>query len=141
MPETRNLDTATLGQMWRNLSCRKASRAKFWRNVSPTWAKNVAKFGEKISPIFILQFPGEVAARNFTKNWQQIRLSVTKFLHRETLGAWGHKILIFSKAEGVDEVCCAAAKFVAKFRACFAHISSTRNLPPTLHRKFHHGFV
>ena len=36
-------------------------RRKKWRNVSP---------------IFVLQFPGKVVARNFTKNWRQIRLVV-----------------------------------------------------------------
>ena len=55
---------------------RKASRAKFWRNVSPTWAKNAAKKWRIFSPIFVLQFPGKVVARNFTKNWRQIRLVV-----------------------------------------------------------------
>ena len=39
---------------------------------------------------FVLQFPGKVAARNFTKKSSTSPTShETKFLHRETLGAWG----------------------------------------------------
>ena len=38
------------------------------RNFSRTRAKNAAKIWRKILQIFALEFPGKVAARNFTKN-------------------------------------------------------------------------
>ena len=40
------------------------------------FAKNAAKKWRIFLPIFVLQFPGKVGARNFTKNWRQIRLAV-----------------------------------------------------------------
>ena len=50
-----------------------APRAKFWWSVSPTWAKNAANiFGNFFSPIFVLQFPGKVGARNFMKNPREV---------------------------------------------------------------------
>ena len=52
------------------------------------------KFGEKFRHIFVLQFPGEVAARNFKKNWRQIRLAVKqKSFTAKLWGAWGRILL------------------------------------------------
>ena len=45
------------------------------------------KCGETLANIFILQCPGQVAARNFTKNHPQTpQATKPKFFHRETLG-------------------------------------------------------
>ena len=66
----------------------KGSRAKAWRIISPTWAKNMmANIWRKTSPIWVLQFPGKVAARNVTKNPRQIprAMKQTKLSHSETL--------------------------------------------------------
>ena len=87
---TTKLRFGKLRSCWPFTLCQEAPSAKFWRIFSPTRVKNVAKIWRKISPMFVLQFPGEVAARNFTKNWRQIRLVVTP--HCKTLGAWGHNL-------------------------------------------------
>ena len=50
----------------------KALRAKFWWKFAPMWAKNAAKIWRNFSPIFVLQFPGKVGARHFTKIPRQI---------------------------------------------------------------------
>ena len=47
---------------------RNPPRAKFLRNFSKRSAKNAAKFWRNFSQIFVLQFPGKMAAKNFTKN-------------------------------------------------------------------------
>ena len=74
--------------------CRKAPRAKFWWNFSPTWAKNAAKKWRNVSPIFVLQFPGKVGAINFTRNWRQIRLAVKyKILSPRDSGSLGEAYL------------------------------------------------
>ena len=46
---------------------------KCFADVGEKCGENLAK---NFSPILVLQFPGEVAARNFTKNCRQIRLGV-----------------------------------------------------------------
>ena len=50
------------------LLCPQSPRAKFLRNFSKTSPKNAAKFWRNVSQIFVLQFPGKMAAKNFTKN-------------------------------------------------------------------------
>ena len=59
-------------------------RAKFLRNFSKRSAKDAAKFWRNISQIFVLQFPGKMAAKNFTKNLHQI-----KFFHCCNSGGLG----------------------------------------------------
>ena len=57
------------------------------------------------------------------------------------------EILISNQAEGVDEVRRNLGRnlrrnFAAKFSCLFcAYFTPPKNLPPTLHRKFHCGFV
>ena len=58
----------------------KSPRVKFWQIFSPTWAKNAVKKWRNCSPIFVLQFPGKVGARNFAKNWRQFGWPWNKIL-------------------------------------------------------------
>ena len=74
------------------LLCRKAPRAKFWRNFSPTWAKNAAKKMAK----FFADFRPSISRKSGRKKFHE-KLATNsagreiKFFHRETLGGWGHK--------------------------------------------------
>ena len=75
----------------------KSPRAKFLRNFSKRSAKNAAKFWRNFSQIFVLQFPGKMAAKNFTKNPRHFpRCTKLSFFTAATLGASGPKNAIFS---------------------------------------------
>ena len=65
-----------------DLLCPQSPRAKFLRNFSKRSAKNAAKFWRKFSQIFVLQFPGKMAAKNFTKNPRHFpRCTKLSFFH------------------------------------------------------------
>ena len=72
--------------------CPQSPRAKFLRNFSKRSAKNAAKFWRNFSQIFVLQFPGKMAAKNFTKNPRHFpRCTKLSFFTAATLGASGPK--------------------------------------------------
>ena len=77
--------------------CPQSPRAKFLRNVSKRSAKNPAKFWRNFSQIFVLQFPGKVGARKFTKNPRHFpRCTKLSFFTAASLGASGpNKTQIF----------------------------------------------
>ena len=71
-------------------------RGKFWPVNFKRLAINVAKFCRNFSQIFVLQFPGNMAARNFTQIPPHMRTSNStgrepKFFHCDTLGVGGPK--------------------------------------------------
>ena len=62
------------------------------RNFSKRSAKNAAKFWRNFSQIFVLQFPGKMAAKNITKNPRHFpRCTKLSFFTAATLGASGPK--------------------------------------------------
>ena len=66
------------------------------RNFSKRSAKNAAKFWRNFSQIFVLQFPGKMAAKNFTKNPRHFpRCTKLSFFTAATLGASGPNALFF----------------------------------------------
>ena len=66
------------------------ARAKFLRNFSKRSAKDAAKFWRNFSQIFVLQFPGKMAAKNFTKNPRHFpRCTKLSFFTAATRGASG----------------------------------------------------
>ena len=68
-------------------------RAKFLRNFSKRSAKNAAKFWRNFSQIFVLQFPGKMAAKIFTKNPRHFpRCTKLSFFTAATLGASGPSV-------------------------------------------------
>ena len=72
--------------------CPQSPRAKFLRNFSKRSAKNAAKFWRNVSQIFVLQFPGRMATKNFTKNPRHFpRCTKLSFFTAATLGASGPK--------------------------------------------------
>ena len=67
---------------------RNPPRAKFLRNFSKRSAKNAANFWRNFSQIFVLQFPGKMAAKNFTKNPRHFpRCTKLSLFTAATLGA------------------------------------------------------
>ena len=79
-----------------NNLCPQSSRAKFLRNFSKRSAKNAAKFWRNFSQIFVLQSPGKMAAKNFTKNPRHFpRCTKLSFFTAATLGASGPNNLFF----------------------------------------------
>ena len=80
----------TLRSAANNLLCPQSPRAKFLRNFSRRSAKNAAKFWRNFSQIFVLQFPGKMAAKNFTKNPRHFPwCTKLSFFTAATLGALG----------------------------------------------------
>ena len=70
--------------------CEKSPRAKFLRHISKRSAKNAAKFWRNCSQSFVLQFPGKMAAKNFTKNPRHFpRCTKLSFFTAAPLGASG----------------------------------------------------
>ena len=68
--------------------CPQSPRAKFLRNFS----KRSAKFWRNFSQIFVLQFPGKMATKIFTKNPRHFpRGTKLSFFTAATLGALGPK--------------------------------------------------
>ena len=75
--------------------CPQSPRAKFLRNFSKRSAKNAAKFWRNFSQIFVLQFPGKMATKNFTKNPRHFpRCTKLSFFTAATLGASGPNISV-----------------------------------------------
>ena len=67
--------------------------AKCFADTGEKCGENLAKNFADSHPGF-LQYPGKLAARNFTKKFSANSTGHDmKFFHRETPEAWGHKIL------------------------------------------------
>ena len=63
-------------------------QVKFFADIG----KNVVKIWRNILQIFVLQFPGKMGVRHFTKKpLTNFTSHETKFFHCETLGAGGSK--------------------------------------------------
>ena len=76
-------------------------RAKFLRDFSKRSAKNAAKFWRNFSQIFVLHFPGKMAAKNFTKNPRHFpRCTQLSFFTAATLGASGPNTSKAARREG-----------------------------------------
>ena len=88
-----------------NWLCPQSPRAKFLRNFSKRSAKNAAKFWRNFSQIFVLQFPGKMAANNFTKNPRHFpRCTKLSFFTAATLGPSGPKNWCFGVISALSHV-------------------------------------
>ena len=108
--------------------CPQSPRAKFLRSFSKRSAKNAAKFWRNFSQIFVLQFPGKMAAKNFTKNPRHFpRCTKLSFFAALTLGASGPFVVGLCTKASVRE----SKKRVATAGRCYGGPSE----------KFVEGFV
>ena len=75
-----------------NNCARNLPERSFCENFWKSSAKNAAKFWRNFSQIFVLQFPGKMAAKDFTKNRRHFpRCTKLNFFTAATLGALGPK--------------------------------------------------
>ena len=73
-------------------------RAKFLRNFSKRSAEKCGEILAKFSQIFVLQFPGKMAAKNFTKNPRHFpRCTKLNFFHCCNSGGLGAQGLEFAE--------------------------------------------
>ena len=86
-------------------------QVKFWKNFSRRLTKNAAKFWRNFPLIFVLQFPGKLATRYFTRIPPHIRTSNSTRLNQNSFTAilWelvGPTNPAISAAAGLRAACC-----------------------------------